>query len=234
VLEYPNDPVTWGNATKYEYLLGKDMLVAPVFKSEAKRDSIYLPEGKWVDFWDGTEYQGKTTLMNYSAPLDKLPLFIRAGAILPMYQQMMYDWEHPTDTLTLNIYPFGKSSFTMYEDDGLTREHRKGVYATTKFEVSASEIGNTPIRITINAAKGEFEGRLKKRSYLIDLHLHEIPSVITVNEKKLKRIKSREKLIGASSGWFFDPTSQNGILHLKTETFSTDITSVIDVKMKGK
>ena len=114
VLEYPTDPVTYGDATKYEFLLGKDLLVAPVYKPENKRDSIYLPAGKWYDFFDGTEYAGNQTLMGFHAPLDKLPLFVRGGAILPMYSQMMYDAEHPTDTLTLKLYPSGNSSFTIF------------------------------------------------------------------------------------------------------------------------
>jgi alpha-glucosidase (family GH31 glycosyl hydrolase) len=232
VLEYPEDPVTWGNVTKYEYLLGKDILVAPVYKSEAKRDSIYLPKGKWIDFWDGTEFQGNTTLMNYSAPLDKLPLFVRAGAIIPMYQQMMYDWERPTDTLSLNIYPFGKSEFTMYEDDGLTREHRNGVFATTKFEVSASETGTGSFAITINAVKGDFKGRLKERTYLIDAHTSKIPSDIVINGKKLIKVKSEKDLAAIKSGWFFNPNSQKGILHIKTDRLQTGTTSSIDVKIK--
>ncbi|HEY4208690.1 MAG TPA: TIM-barrel domain-containing protein, partial [Puia sp.] len=91
VLEYPDDPVTWGTATQYEYLLGQSLLVAPVYKDEEKRDSIYFPKGKWIDYWDGTAHAGKSWLNGYKAPLDKLPLFVRAGSIIPMYPQMDYD-----------------------------------------------------------------------------------------------------------------------------------------------
>jgi alpha-glucosidase len=232
VLEYPNDPVTWGNATKYEYLLGKDLLVAPIYKSEAKRDSIYLPKGKWIDFWDGTLFQGNTTLMNYAAPLEKLPLFVRSGAIIPMYQEMMYNWERPTDTLTIHIYPSGKSEYTMYEDDGLTRDHRKGVYATTKFEVSAPESGNGPIQITLNAAHGDFNGRLKSRIYLLDIHSNQIPTYITLNGNKLKLAKNRDKANEPGSNWYFDAADQKGILHIKTGILSTDMKSTIEIISK--
>ncbi len=234
VLEYPDDTVTWSNTTKYEYLLGKDILVAPVYKPEAKRDSIYLPEGKWIDFWDGTEYRGKTTLMNYPAPLDKLPLFIRSGAIIPMYQPMMYNWERPTDTLTLNIYPSGESTYTMYEDDGLTREHRTGVYATTKFEVSSQETGNELLNVTINAAAGDFKGRLKKRTYLIDIHTKNIPSYIAVNGKKLKKSKTAEGLNAKSAGWFYDSKDQNGVLHIKTGYLSTYLKNIVELIRKDR
>ncbi len=230
VLEYPDDPVTWGNATKYEYLLGKDLLVAPVFKSEAKRDSIYLPKGKWIDFWDGTEYQGNTTLMNYPAPLDKLPLFVRSGAIIPMYQQMMYSWERQTDTLTLNIFPSGKSEYTMYEDDGLTREHRQGIYANTTFEVSAPEIGDGPVQITLNAAKGDFKGRLKTRTYLLDVFTVEVPKTILLNGKKLKETKDRARFDTQTNGWYFDKADRKGIVHIKTGVLSTDAVSVVTLE----
>ena len=230
VLEYPNDPVTWGNATKYEFLLGKDLLVAPVYKSEAKRDSIYLPGGKWIDFWDGTAYQGNTTLMNYSAPLEKLPLFVRSGAIIPMNQPMMYNWERPADTLTVHIFPEGKSEFTMYEDDGLTRQHREGVYATTKFEVSAPEKRKEPVQITINQAEGNFAGRLKERAYLLNIYTGELPKTVVMNGQKLPKAKDRKEYELLDCGWYFDPDDHKGILHIKTSTVATNIKSVVIVK----
>jgi alpha-glucosidase (family GH31 glycosyl hydrolase) len=219
--------MTFGDATKYEFLLGKDLLVAPVYKPEDKRDSIYLPEGKWFDFWDGTEYQGKNMLMNYIAPLDKLPLFVRTGAILPMYPAMMYDWERPTDTLTLHVYPSGKSAFTMYEDDGLTREHRQGEYATTDFECSATD---KQIDFTIHAAKGDFNGRLKERAYLVDLHITSLPKSIYFNETKIQKLKTSDKLANVTTAWFYNPYEKNGTIHIKTETVSTDIISSLKIE----
>lgn len=227
VLEYPTDSVTYGNATKYQYLLGKDLLVAPIYKSSNKRDSIYLPEGEWIDFWDGTKFEGKTTLMNYSAPLDKLPLFVRSGAILPMYPAMMYDWERPTDTLTLHIYPAGQSSFEMYEDDGLTREHRKGIFATTKFEVSNTK--NEYTTVIINPAQGDFNGRLKQRTYLLEIHSNNVPKKIIMNGVKIERAKDKSSFDKNKIGWFFEPDVQHGIIHIKTATVSTNEKTTIQI-----
>jgi alpha-glucosidase len=233
VLEYPTDPVALGSLTQYEYLLGRDLLVAPVYKSEAKRDSIYFPAGNWIDYWDGSVFHGNQWISNYSAPLEKLPLFVRAGAIIPMYQQMDYDWERPTDTLTLDIYPNGTSEYEMYEDDGLTREHREGVFATTKFEVKDNRAGGKPMEILISAAKGDFKGRLKERVYLLEIHTSVVPKVVELQGTLLKAEGSRQKEKGkakAGSGkWSYDENDRGGVLKIWTGVIATDASTTISV-----
>jgi len=230
VLEYPDDPVTWSDQVKYEYLLGKDLLVAPVYTPADKRDSIYLPAGKWIDYWTGDEYNGNTTLTGYPAPLDKLPLFVRKGAIIPLYEQMMYDGQYPADTLTLDIYPEGNSSFTMYEDDGSTREYQEGKFAFTKFEVNTSGVGNNDrMQIVLNAAAGDFTGRMIKRVYLSDIHTKTIPKEILLQGQKIKRQKDRRSFDSSTSGWYYEPDNKNGVLHIKTPYLSTDKTAVISI-----
>jgi alpha-glucosidase len=227
VLEYPDDPVTWGDAVKYEYLLGKDILVAPVFKPEAKRDSIYLPAGQWVDFWDGKTYNGNTTLMNYPAPLDKLPLFVRAGAIIPMDQPMMYNWQRPSDTLTLSVYPYGNSSYTLYEDDGLSRDHRKGLFSTTKFDFFTGESASPSKVLVINATEGDFRGRKQGRVYFIDVFTGNAPKTVYVNSRKIKKVKTP---CNDQIGWYFDPSIKKGVIHINTGLLSTDYRNVIEIK----
>jgi hypothetical protein len=146
----------------------------------------------------------------------------------------MYNWERPADTLTLHIYPSGKSEYKLYEDDGLTRDHRKGIFATTKFEVSSPGNGNGPVQITLNAAKGDFKGRLKNRTYLIDLHTNQIPASVSLNRKKLKQVKNKEKFNEPGSSWYFDANDHNGLLHIKTNPLSTDLTSTVEIMSKRK
>jgi alpha-glucosidase (family GH31 glycosyl hydrolase) len=216
VLEYPKDPVTWGTQTQYQFMNGQWFLVAPVFKSGGTRDSIYLPEGKWIDYWSGKEYTGKYWLNNYDAPLDKLPLFVKAGAIIPMYPQMNYDGERRADTLTLDIYPFKKSEFDMYEDDGITREHRTGAFVKTLFEVSAA----ANIDVTIHAAKGNYTGKYEKRVYNLEIHAKN-PSRVLVNDKTLLRLTSEASFEKAATGFYYDPTEKRGIVHVKTQYLPT-------------
>ena len=215
VLEYPEDKITWGTKTQYQFMNGEYLLVAPVYKSEGKRDSIYLPKGKWYDYWNGKEYSGNKWLNNYDAPLEKLPLFVKAGAVIPMYPQMNYDGEKRADTLTLEIYPSKKSSFNLYEDDGLTREHRKGAFAKTLIEVNAAK----NIGVKINAAKGKYKGMYQKRVYLLEVHT-KLPAAVLVNNKPIKYFSSKEIFDKAATGYYYDANEKEGTLHVKTNYLS--------------
>ncbi len=216
VLEFPKDSITWGTKTQYQFMNGEWFLVAPVYKSEGKRDSIYLPNGKWYDYWNGKEYDGSMWLNNYHAPLDKLPLFVKAGAIIPMYPQMNYDGERPADTLTLDIYPAGNTSFNLYEDDGITREYRKGAFAKTLIEVNT----NKNIDVKINAAKGDYKGKYEKRYYLLNVYTKR-PAAVLLNNKTIQKFTSKEAFEKSVTGYFFNAIEKDGTLHVKTNYLST-------------
>jgi len=217
VLEFPKDSITWAKQTQYQFMNGQWLLVAPVYKSGNERDSIYLPKGKWTDYWNGEVYNGGQWLRHYAAPLEKLPVFVKAGAIIPMHPAMNFDGEKRADTLTLDIYPERKSSFDLYEDDGLTRDHRKGAFATTLFEVDATK----NIIVTINAAKGKYDGMYMQRIYKIELHVDKIPKNVLLNNKVLPRFNTIEGLLKAGAGYYFDVADKKGILHIQTANIST-------------
>jgi alpha-glucosidase (family GH31 glycosyl hydrolase) len=222
VLEYPNDPVTKGSETQYEYLLGKNFLVAPVYSDTNIRDNIYLPEGKWFDYWDGTVYNGKTTLNGYSAPLEKLPLFVKAGSIIPMYQQMNYDNERPADTLTLDIFPGPAATFEMFEDEGSNREYRNGKFAKTMLTALSDAAGNQVNEVIIAAAKGDFKGKLSKRTYLLQVHSSAMPKQVKVQGVKLKKCKNAASFGTAPGGWYLEPANKKGMILIRTQVLPTD------------
>lgn len=226
VLEFPEDLVTRGKQTQYQFMNGPSLLVAPVYKSEAKRDSIYLPKGTWFDYWDGEAYTGNTWLNNYSAPLEKLPLFVKQGAIIPMYPLMDYDGEKKTDSLTLDIYPFQKSEFDLYEDDGLTRDHRKGAFAKTLIQVDSS----SGVAISIHAARGDYAGKHQERVYLLDVHAVQAPKQVLINGKKLKSFNNQQQFDQAKTGYWFNPAEKTGIIHIKTDYLSTSHDQLISLK----
>lgn len=243
VLEFPDDPATWSKRTQYQFMSGESLLVAPVYEDSPIRNDIYLPAGKWIDYWDGAEFNGSMTLNNYAAPLDKLPMFVRAGAIIPMYPEMLYDGEKPKDLVTLDLYPFGKSRFEMYEDDGVTQGYRKGESARTLIEMEAPLTLDTPgetVTVKVGAARGQFAGMLASRAYVLDVHLPAKPARVTVGGRSLPMFdvstgdraaqnKVRASFNAAAEGWLYDAADRRGVLHVKAapQHLATGFTAVI-------
>jgi alpha-glucosidase (family GH31 glycosyl hydrolase) len=222
-LNYPDDPATWGDKAKYEFLAGDDFLVAPVYEDSDVRDGIHLPEGRWVDYWTGRVHQGGQTLDGYRAPLDTLPLFVRAGAIVPMFPEGTTDWQQGKQAgrLDLDIYPEGDSSFVHYEDDGRTREHAKGASATQKIEVSAPEARDRgPVEVRIGALEGTYDGKPDQRRYGLTVHTDSAPATVGVGPQRLPKTGSLKELEAAGSGWYYDEST--GTVHIKTEKTATD------------
>jgi alpha-glucosidase len=128
VLAYPDDPHVQDLANPY--LWGPDLLVSPVTRAGVESWPVYLPEGRWYDFWSDREFEGGRSVA-VPAPLDRMPLFARAGAILPLGLAPVRPDHRPAPMLDLTVYPGGESRFTLYEDDGETQAWRQGAYAET-------------------------------------------------------------------------------------------------------
>lgn len=218
-LEYPDDPKTLGADAKYEFLSGPDFLVAPVYSDTDVRDGIYLPKGTWTDYWTGKTYHGPTTVNGYKAPLDTLPLFVKGGSIVPMWGKGTTSWQtRDTSELTYDIYPQGRSDYTLYEDDGVTREHADGASATQKVRVDAAGHGTTTVRI--GASEGSYEGKPGARSYRLTVHAGKAPGKVVLGGHRLDRVEDAKALDAAGSGWFTDPST--GVTEVKTPSVSTD------------
>ncbi|WP_101296929.1 alpha-xylosidase [Halegenticoccus soli] len=117
VLHYQDDPATHHLDT--QYLLGEELLVAPVFDPNGEVD-VYLPEGEWVDWWSGERYTGGRTL-HRTVPLDEVPLFVRAGSVLPLHEPSQTVREGTPDRVTLRVTPRSdgetRASFDFYDED---------------------------------------------------------------------------------------------------------------------
>lgn len=124
-LHYPDDPAAI--ARNDEYLWGRDILVAPVFESSATSRRVYLPAGDWYDFWTGEQMKGGTEISR-NVDLETLPLFVRAGAILPLGPVKQYTSETVDEPLSINVYPGADGTFLLYEDDGRSFDYRKGAW----------------------------------------------------------------------------------------------------------
>ncbi|MFG2599765.1 NPCBM/NEW2 domain-containing protein [Streptomyces sp. NPDC048462] len=221
VLEYPDDPKAATDAAKYEFMSGEDFLVAPVYQDSTERDGIYLPKGTWTEYWSGQTYQGPVTLDDYSAPLDTLPLFVKGGASVPMWPGIRsYKDRTAGSPLAWDIYPQGKSSFTLYEDDGVTRQHRDGAYATQTAEVRAPAKGSGDITVNIGESKGRFTGKQSSRPYEFSVHTGSEPSAVKLTGK-LPRLGSAAAYAKAKQGWWYDRDDRGGVVKIKTAPLST-------------
>lgn len=220
VLEFPEDQVTHSDTTQYQFMSGEWLLVAPVYKPGNWREQIYFPEGNWYDYWNGTKYEGGKWLPKYEAKLDRLPVFVREGAIIPMYPYMDYVGQKPVDVLTLELWPSArKTSFTLYEDDFLTRDHEQGAYAKTVIDLQSAK-GQT--ELTIHAAKGDFKGRCTERTYLCNFRLEAAPAQVKVNGRALPQVDDAQALEAAQEGFCYDAADCGGRLMVKTGKLSAD------------
>jgi alpha-glucosidase (family GH31 glycosyl hydrolase) len=122
-LEYPDDPkaVACGD----EYLWGKNVLVAPVVEKGADTRKVYLPAGGWYDFWTQEHIEGGREISR-NVDLETMPLYVRAGAILPLGPVKQFTSEKVDQPLSISIYPGSDASFLLYEDDGASFHYRKG------------------------------------------------------------------------------------------------------------
>ena len=197
MLEYPDDYLAVG--TNDEYLFGNDLLVAPIVKDYDESRSVYLPKGTWVDYWTDRRYVGPTTIQ-VNAPLDRLPLFVRGGAIVPSQQDVQYTDQSPIDPLSLDVYPDGTSSREYYDDDGISFGYQKGAYYSQKMRATNSAGG---VSVTLDSPEGSF--RPPKRSLLVRIHLQAAkPHEVTAGGVRLAELPSGQTLHAATSGWTYD------------------------------
>jgi alpha-glucosidase (family GH31 glycosyl hydrolase) len=122
-LHYPDDPKAVARAD--EYLWGRDVLVAPVVEKGATSRQVYLPAGNWYDFWTGERIEGGREISR-NVDLEIMPLYVRAGSILPLGPVKQYVHQESNEPLTISIYPGADGSFLLYEDDGKSFNYRRG------------------------------------------------------------------------------------------------------------
>lgn len=167
----------------HQYLFGNAILVAPVVQKGATSKSVSFPIGKWYDFHNDSLFEGNSTY-TVDAPLHKLPLFIKAGSIIPMRNYYRNISGGNNDTLHLHLYPGENGSFELLEDDGNSNDYLKNGYAKTKFNYSEKKYRNS---LTILPISGTFSGMQKNRFWIIHLHgRKKSPRSVTINGKKVK------------------------------------------------
>jgi len=160
VMDFPEDRAAWD--VNDEYLFGPSFLVAPVTEFGARARNVYLPEGTaWYDFYTGTRYDGGQTI-DATAPLSRMPLFVRAGAIIPTGPQVEYAAQSPNGPITLTIYRGADAAFTLYDDDGETISYADGAFSRIPIRYD-----DATGAVTIGAREGSYPGMAETRVFNI-------------------------------------------------------------------
>jgi alpha-D-xyloside xylohydrolase len=145
-----------------QFMYGPAFLVNPVTEPGAKSRHVYLPQARWYDFWSGKVINGPMFVEEAAAPLDRLPLYVRAGSIVPMGPEVEWSTQKPADPIEVRIYPGADGNFTLYEDENDGYNYEKGVHTTI-----ALHWDDAQHTLTIGERKGEFPGMLESRTFRI-------------------------------------------------------------------
>lgn len=234
-IDYPNE-YTMTAATRYQYLYGPDFLVAPVYQATAadeqgndRRDGIYLPEGKWVDYFNGNVYEGNRVINNFEAPIWKLPLFVRQGAIIPLANPNNNPSQIRNDLRIYELYPAaGRSEMTQYDDDGTTEQYRAGIAATTPIAMNLNDKG--VLTVEIGRTSGTFDGFHPEKMTELRINASEAPRSVeaTVGGKKVKleRVNTPEEWAnGSGNMWYYEAAPE-------LNRFSTPATEAAGISVK--
>ncbi len=197
--EFPND-TSASNLTD-EWMFGQQLLAAPVLGEGQAHRSVYLPAGTWYDYFRGTHYEGKRTIVYDVDPTTwaDMPLFVRAGAIVPTQDVEQYVGERPITRVYLDAFPADSGSFTYYDDDGATYAYEKGDYYEQRLTMVRA--ANNAVHFEVGPPKGLFHPALQ--TYLLTLHGITAGNV-RVNGAPASAFPTQKELLAAPtqvSGW---------------------------------
>ena len=164
-----------------QYMFGRSLLICPVTRPMYSKDStseketikvedfstvktskVYLPKGTdWFDFWNGEKFSGGQ-MVSKAAPINIMPIYVKAGSLLPVGPQVQYATEKKWDSLEIRVYEGADGNFVLYEDENDNYNYEKGVYSTITF--SWNDVKKV---LTINDRKGSFPGMLTERKFNI-------------------------------------------------------------------
>lgn len=165
-----------------EFMVGSDLLVAPITAANQTSRMVYLPAGAWYDYWTGRKFAGGT-MIRAEAPLETVPMYVRAGSIIPLWPQMNYVGERPVDQITFEIYTddAGRASTSLYEDDGTSPAYTRGAFRRTSLEASRQ---NSAFLIKIDAPVGSYQP--SPRNFLLRLRTNAAARQVLVDGRALQ------------------------------------------------
>ena len=199
VMDWRTDHRVWNIGD--EYMFGPAFLVSPVWQEGARKREVYLPEAAaWYDFWTGRSFQSRQQL-NVNAPVEKLPLFIRAGSIIPMGPEIDYADQKPDGPIEIRIYRGANGSFNLYEDEGDSYRYDQGAYAV--IPLHWDDASRT---LTFGERAGTFTGMAQQMTFRVVL----VGPDHGVGESVSPRVDALVKYVGKSQTITFPANRQHG------------------------
>lgn len=162
VMDFPQDPAV--RNINDQFMFGPSLLVNPVYNYKARERNVYLPAGTtWYDLYTGKSYEGGKTIAA-AASVTRIPVFVPAGSIIPLGQEMQYTNQVPDSVITLRVYAGKDGSFQLYEDEATNYEYEKGAYSRISFTYKEADRS-----LTIGDRVGSYKGMLERRTFRIVL-----------------------------------------------------------------
>ena len=158
-MDWPADPQV--RDLDDQWMFGPALMPCPVSEYGARSREVYFPEGGWYDFYSGAWMSGSRSL-TVDAPYERMPLYVRAGSIIPFGPEMQWSDEKPADVIRLYVYAGADAEFTLYEDDGLTFAYEEGAFA--RIPIRWDDATRT---LTVGAREGSFPGMLQQRRFVV-------------------------------------------------------------------
>jgi alpha-D-xyloside xylohydrolase len=181
VMDFPADAEA--RSLTDEFLFGPSLLVAPILHYKERSRPVYLPGGApWYNFWTGEASTG--THVTADAPYDAMPVFVRAGSIVPLGPDVQYVGEKPDAPLTLHVFEGADGSFTLYEDQGTTFDYEKGAFS--EIPIAWDEATKT---LTVGARHGSFAGMPQHRSFQIVVTSKTVPTGFSFTPVPIKTVE---------------------------------------------
>ena len=175
VMDFPKDREV--NEIGDQFMFGPALMVCPVYTYEARERKVYFPDTVgWYDFYTGNPVNNGW--QKVSAPYERIPLFVREGAIVPWGPDLQYSDEKPAETITLYVYKGQNGKFTLYEDEGVNYGYEKGSYALIPLEYNEAEA-----TLTIGERQGTFPGMLERRIFNVVVVSKNNPQPFDLNAK---------------------------------------------------
>jgi alpha-glucosidase (family GH31 glycosyl hydrolase) len=219
--DWPDAPEAY--ASKGEYVFGDQMLAAPVTERADKMsglatENVWLPKGEWIEWPTGKHFTGPTSV-DRGFTIDQTPVYLRSSAIVPMQPPMRYTGEKPVDPLIVNVWPLqpgATSSYSVYEDSGVSVEYQHGVFTHTP--IKATQTGDT-LKVEIGPVEGSFAGMLKTRGFEVRLPADWPPASVTVNGIAIKHTE-----LAGKAGWTFEGNTLTTVIPVPSLSTAAKVT----------